>query len=50
MSETQRTTGAKIEELAIAFVVEYERRQGRVPVDTRHVPQAVADSAAPAHH
>jgi hypothetical protein len=35
MSGTQRLTGAQVEELAIVFVTEYERRQGRVPVNTR---------------
>src|SRR5215467_6220491 len=47
MSGTQRLTGAQVEELVIVFVTEYERRQGRVPVDTRHVPQAVADISSP---
>ena len=35
--------------MAIAFVIDYERRQGRVPVDTRKVPQAVADIDSPPH-
>lgn len=49
MSGTQRLTGAQVEELAIVFVTEYERRQGRVPVDTRHVPQAVGHQQPAAH-
>ncbi len=47
MSSGPRLTGAQIENLAIAFVMDYERGQGRQPVDTRHGPQAVADVISP---
>jgi hypothetical protein len=47
MSTGPRPTGAQVENLAIAFVMEYERSQGRDPEDTRHVPQAVADISSP---
>jgi hypothetical protein len=43
LSGTQRLSGAQVEEIAIEFVMKYERSQGRVPIDTRRVPQAAAD-------
>jgi hypothetical protein len=47
VSSEARLTSAQIENLAISFALDYERSEGRSPVDTRHLPGAVADISSP---